>query len=1030
MHAKKNAYKRRLREKKVAVPASQIVSPTCGLHELQAVLDEELNRLVEKYRAPFVLCCLGGKSKSEAAAELGWKEGTVSSRLAQARKLLQDRLTRRGISLSAVLTAGAVSGGTASAALPTTLLTSTAQAALQFASGQTTAIAGCASAATLANGVLKAMAWQKLKSVGAIILAAILLGTGTTIASHRAFDAKRTLKPETKTSRDAREPGVAERKQSRLDLYGDPLPKGAIARLGTTKFKPGWIIYRAAVSGNRKWLATAGQQVDAQIWDMETGNLVRRLLPTPSDPNEAVAVSPNGALVAIAGQMKVWVFEIATGRKTQEFECRQPWTLDFAPDSRTLAVGDVRGKLSLYNVENGSKIVDLQEQQPIPDQAGEFQGLHAVLFSPDGRLLASAGDAGEVVLWDVATHKKVRRLQDNDKSIRALAFSADGTRLASGGFDQVVRIWNVADGKLLRRCQGHEGAVKGLAFTKDGKKLVSGSGNCPRKGGIKERLALRLWEVDSGKELARWGECGEGVSAVFLSQDEQRVLTTVHGTLRQWDLATQEEIEPFPGHTWAVGGLAFSPDGKYLATGGWDQAIRLWDVATAKQVGRLLDCLSPIELLLFSPDGNSLFSGSPDGIVRLWDVATGRITHEFKNKAGTPRLALSRDGTLLSSANPGMESRIIVWEVKSKKELRRFTLPRIYGIMNGLDFSPDGKWLATGTLKLGWQHGHWIQVWDLSTGKELAQFQYGDASRSRAFSQNGEWIASPRWGGEAGLWQAALGQNIHEFSSEDLFPTNSVSFSPDGKMYAMVGHEGFAYLCETISGKVRRRFQTDGWLLLSARFSPNGKILATSDRNSTVLLWDIYGDSEGKAKNLSAADLGDLWRRLGGEDAEVAFAAMNQLVSAARQTVLFLQERFQVAAADQKVINRLIAELDSDDFKTREHASAELEKLESGAVSALEKALAGKPSLEVRRRIESLLAQRPGQGCRRLRAVEVLERIAAQSADTTRLAAIGLLKKFAGGPPETQLTGEAKVSLDRLAERASPGERSDALDRK
>jgi RNA polymerase sigma factor (sigma-70 family) len=157
MHAKKNEYRRRRREQQVAVPAGQVVAGTSGLHELQAVLDEEVNRLAEKHRAPFVLCCLEGKSKSEAAAELGWNEGTVSSRLAHARKLLRDRLTRRGITLSAVLTAGAVSGETASAAMPTRILTSTARAALPFALEQTTGNAGCPSAVTLANGVLKAM---------------------------------------------------------------------------------------------------------------------------------------------------------------------------------------------------------------------------------------------------------------------------------------------------------------------------------------------------------------------------------------------------------------------------------------------------------------------------------------------------------------------------------------------------------------------------------------------------------------------------------------------------------------------------------------------------------------------------------------------------------------------------------------------------------------------------------------------------------------------------------------------------------
>src|SRR5262249_38915331 len=140
--------------------------------------------------------------------------------------------------LSAVLTAGAVSAGTASAAMPVTLVCSTARTALQFALGPTTEIAGGASAATLANGVLKAMTWQKLKAVGAIILATTLLGTSTTVASYRAFGAPpATLQPESKTSPDPQKLAMAEKNGPRVDLYCDPLPDGASARLGTMRWR-------------------------------------------------------------------------------------------------------------------------------------------------------------------------------------------------------------------------------------------------------------------------------------------------------------------------------------------------------------------------------------------------------------------------------------------------------------------------------------------------------------------------------------------------------------------------------------------------------------------------------------------------------------------------------------------------------------------------------------------------------------------------------------------------------------------------
>src|SRR5262245_55577578 len=164
MKAKKTAERRRRQENKAAKPEGehQQEEQTGDLawRELQGILDQELNRLPEKYRAPFVLCCLSGMSKAEAAAELGWKEGTVSSRLAQARTLLQTRLARRGVTLSALLSGLAVAQNGASAAVPPALLEATRKAAVAFAAGEAPA-AGAAASAGLARSVLWRMNYTR-----------------------------------------------------------------------------------------------------------------------------------------------------------------------------------------------------------------------------------------------------------------------------------------------------------------------------------------------------------------------------------------------------------------------------------------------------------------------------------------------------------------------------------------------------------------------------------------------------------------------------------------------------------------------------------------------------------------------------------------------------------------------------------------------------------------------------------------------------------------------------------------------------
>jgi RNA polymerase sigma factor (sigma-70 family) len=501
--------KRRTRERQVTEMPERAVPEPDLWDELQPLLDQELSHLPDKYRVAIVLCDLEGKTRKEAARQLGVPAGTLAARLARGRVLLAKRIARRGPAVSGGALAALLAQKAAAGCAPTSLVNSTIKAAGVFAAWQVGGAGGISvRVAALTEGVLKAMFIPRLKLVVGLVLLMSLLLSGGAVTYHAlgAGPADTKKLPAGSAGRKPDEPAEKVGEVRRFEGHGAG-------------------ILRVAFSPDGRRAASSSMGNTIRLWDVATGKLVHAL-EGHSDRVDCVTFSPDGKRLLSGswdGTVRLW--DVESGKELKKFDS------EGAPGLHVChAIFFKDGKKFLWNAvdHHSLQIWDSEAGKQVKEFAEHPDHVAAVALSPDGKRVLEGNWDSQLRLWDIETGKELRQFQGHTGAVYCVAISPDGkSALSVSVADKEVFLWDLETGKEVRRFQGHTEGLDFVAFSPDGRRALS----------CGQDKTLRLWDVRTGKELHCFEGHTERVGSVAFSPDGRHALSGGEDkTVRLWRL--------------------------------------------------------------------------------------------------------------------------------------------------------------------------------------------------------------------------------------------------------------------------------------------------------------------------------------------------------------------------------------------------------------------------------------------------------------------------------------------------------------
>ena len=435
----------------------------------------------------------------------------------------------------------------------------------------------------------------------------------------------------------------------------------------------------------------------------------------------------------------------------------------YSPDGKNIASGDMVGKLTVRDAQTGA----------VKFEVPHGQYVLSVAYSPDGKQIATGSSDKSIQIVDAASGKNLRTLNGHTDGVLSVRFSPDGRQLLSGSYDNSARLWDVATGSELQVLKGHSWWVWAAEFSPDGSRIVTAG---------QDGKAI-VWE--RGTDNPR--------------PDAAGTADVVYGLPTAFSPVTE-----FTGHNGAVYRARFSPDGKLVATGGYDKLIMLWNPAEVRpiDIGKRLDGQAdaalnavqlaghdgPVRSVAFSPNGKLALSGSEDNTIRVWDIASADGVKTLRGHGSSVRSCV---------------------------------------------FSPDGQWVLSGG------DDESVRLWNVQGYQEVRVLHatvfsgHDDAVLSARFSRDGQKIVTASRDRTASLWNAETGQPLRRFQEGHEFLVSGAVFYPDGQHLATGAGDNSVRVWDLTAGT-----QT-------AVMTPTGRIGTARG----VARWKMAGDRQHRLGN-------------------------------------------------------------------------------------------------------------------------------------------------------------------------------------